>query len=267
MIAGQLIRKLLSRYRNRIVLSSVLVCLASFSLSSERIILTAALAEADYPPFYYMKGDALEGISIEVLEAVAERLDIDIQYERMPWPRVLKSLENGHVDLVTTFFNTAERAPFVVYTGTPHTFESSVFIVPSDSDIKFNGNLNAIYPYRIGAIKGYSYGKSFDTNEDLIVERVLDEPTLVRMIASGRYAIAIGNGFAVDLEAQRQGVADNIKVLPTPVDSSPIYMAFTRQREDALELASRFTETITSFKKTSDYQSMLEKYDMQPGKF
>jgi ABC-type amino acid transport substrate-binding protein len=214
-----------------------------------------------------MEGDSLEGISIDVLKYVAEYLDIDIKYERMPWPRVLKSLEHGHVDLVTTFFNTAERAPFVVYTGIPHTFESSVFVVPSKSEIVFDGNLNTIYPYRIGAIKGYSYGESFDNNEDLIVERVLDEPTLVRMIASGRYAIAIGNGFAIDLEAQRQGVSDNIKMLSTPVDSSPIYMAFSRQHEDALELSSRFTDAIAVLKKTEEYQGMLQKYDMQLGKF
>lgn len=227
-----------------------------------RLELTAALAEADYPPFYYVQDGRLQGVSIEVLQRLSERLELNISYRRLSWPRVLQSLKDGQVDLVTTFSNTAERAPTVVYTGIPHAFENNHLFTLADSDLQFTGRLEELAAYRIGAIRGYTYGEDFDTADYLLKESVLDEPTLVRMVMGGRFDAAVGNPFAIERAIGQGRPRDALRFLNPPINRSPIYMAFSRRNPAALELAARFTTALVAFKQTPDYQQLLAKYGL-----
>ncbi len=141
----------------------VLAVLSSHALSDEKPTrVRAVLAEVDYPPFYYVRDGEMAGISIEVLNHISNQINLNTSFIRLSWPRVLKSLEDGSVDLVTTFFNTAERAPFVVYTGVPHAYEINTFFALKKHEVSFNGHLESLSAHRIGMIRGYSYGHKFD---------------------------------------------------------------------------------------------------------
>ncbi|SDW35294.1 substrate-binding periplasmic protein [Marinobacter mobilis] len=234
---------------------------------SQNLTLTAALAEADYPPFYFRDDNQLVGFSIEVLDHVAKTVGVRVQYQRLSWPRVLQSLNDGRVDMVTTFSNTAERAPLVVYTGIPHAVERNHLFARNDSDVSYDGNIDSLAGYRIGAITGYSYGDDFDHASYLAVERVLDEPTLVRMVLGNRFDLAVGNPFAIRLEATKLGAAEHLRFLDPPVNRSPIYMAFSRKHPLALDLAAAFTAAILQFKATETYQGLLDKYDLRGAGF
>ncbi len=224
--------------------------------------LIAALAEADYPPFYFKQEERLAGISIDVLKEISPPLGIEIEYRRLSWPRVLKSLETGDVDLVTTFFNTAERAPYVVYTGVPHAFESSHFFTLPQSNLSYSGDLQSLRKYIIGMIRGYSYGKVYDSAEYLKKEPVLDEPTLVRMMLANRFDLAVGNPYAIRLQASLQGRPNGIRFLQPAVDNSPIYMAVSRQHPKAFRIVSELSSAISDLKKTQAYRDMLDRYDL-----
>lgn len=263
------------RHLLRRIVVSVCMVVASALASSpgiasdapQNLALTAALAEADYPPFYYRDEGQLVGFSVEVLKHVAEMVGVSVHYQRLSWPRVLQSLKDGRVDMVTTFSNTAERAPLVVYTGIPHAVERNHLFARHESDVSYDGNIDSLAAYRIGAITGYSYGDDFDNASYLMVERVLDEPTLVRMVLGNRFDLAVGNPFAIRLEAAKSGAAEQLRFLDPPVNRSPIYMAFSRKHPQALELAAAFTAAILEFKATEAYQTLLDKYDLRGAGF
>lgn len=254
-----------------VVMAGALV--ASPGIASERAAdqpdqtLTAALAEADYPPFYFRDNGQLVGFSIEVLDHVAQQVGVNIRYRRLSWPRVLQSLEDGQVDMVTTFSNTAERAPLVVYTGIPHAVERNHLFTVNGSEAVYDGDVESLAAYRIGAITGYSYGEAFDQARYLMVERVLDEPTLVRMVLGHRFDVAVGNPYAIRRVAAQTSAADQLRFLEPPVNRSPIYMAFSRKHPQALELAASFTKAILDFKATDTYQALLTKYDLRSAGF
>lgn len=249
---------------SKLGLFGALVLSTMFALAdAPPLVLRAALAEADYPPFYYVDNNGtLTGVSVEVLHSIAQSANVRIEYHRHSWPRVLKSLETGDVDMVTTFFNTAERAPHVVYTGVPHTYESSQLFVLADSALEFQGDLQGLEGLTVGVIRGYSYGLAFDSSVLLKKEPVLDEPTLVRMLLSRRFELAIGNPFAIQLAASRLLAEKRLRFLQPEVDRSPIYMAFSRKHPQALPLAERFTGLIYELKQTSAYQQMHSKYGL-----
>ncbi|MEQ5834838.1 transporter substrate-binding domain-containing protein [Marinobacter sp. NFXS9] len=225
-------------------------------------VLVAALAEVDYPPFYYTEAGHLTGISVDVLNYLADQLKLRITYKRLSWPRVLQSLERGRVDIVTTYSYTPERARDVIYVHEPHATEINVFFTRTDSDVSFDGDLHALSGQMIGMIRGYSYGLAFDDADFVHKDSVLDERTLVRMVAGKRFNVAIGNPFAIRLEASRQGVEDEIRFLSPPVDMIPIYMAISRQYPDAEGLADAFGDAIRHLKASPLYEDWLERYGM-----
>ncbi|WP_165495741.1 substrate-binding periplasmic protein [Marinobacter halodurans] len=230
--------------------------------TAEGPVLVAALAEVDYPPFYYTREGHLTGISVDVINYLADKLNLRIVYQRLSWPRVLQSLERGHVDLVTTFYYTPERARDVIYVQEPHATEVNAFFTRMDSKLTFDGDLHELEGHMIGVIRGYTYGLAFDDADFLHKDPVLDERTLVRMVVGGRFNVAIGNPFAIRLEARRQGVEDQIRLIDPPVDLSPIYMAISRQYPDARALADAFTDTIRRLKASPYYDELLRRYDL-----
>ncbi len=109
-------------------------------------------------------------------------------------------------------------------------------------------------------IRGYSYGQRFDEANYLLKEQVLDEATLVRMLVGHRFDLAIGNPFAIKLQAESQGFGDRIEFIQPTVDKSPIYMAVSRKYPNVLKLASDLTGAIYELKQTSMYRTMLQRY-------
>lgn len=255
------------RYLRRIagICCLLIIPLTGFAESAPapaRDTLVAALAEVDYPPFYFVSDGKLTGISIDVLEHVATELGLHVRYRRLSWPRVQQALKQGDVDMVTTYFYTPERARTVVYCDEPHTAESNQLFTRIDSGITFDGDLQSLAGHLIGTIKGYSYGAAFDHANDLKKDGVLDERTLVRMVLGHRFNLAIGNPFAIRLEAQRQGGLDQLQFLAPAVDRSPIYMAFSRRDARAEELAEKFTQRIRQLKTTPKYRAMVSRYGL-----
>ena len=96
----------------------------------------------------------------------------------------------------------------------------------------------------------------------MIKEAVLDEPTLVRMMLGKRFDLAIGNPYAINLQAQKQKSANRLQYLKPPVDRSPIYMAVSRKHNQALDIAAKITAAIYEIKTTERYQQWLKKYGM-----
>lgn len=231
---------------------------------SDSPVLVAALAELDYPPFYFREDDALTGFSIEVLNRVAEQLGIVISYRRLSWPRVLQSLRNGQVDMVTTFTPTPERQKMVFFTSLPHAVEHNHLFVRADRQLDYKGELQSLSPYLIGVITGYSYGAEFDQAEYLHKDEVLDEQTLVRMVLGKRFDAGVGNPFAIRLEAAKYGRAGQLTFVDPPINSNPIHMGFSRKLPQGQALAERFSQAIARLKSGPDYQQLLRKYHLQP---
>ncbi|MCJ8312955.1 MAG: transporter substrate-binding domain-containing protein [Saccharospirillaceae bacterium] len=228
---------------------------------SSQVQLTVALGETDYPPFYFVQDGKYYGSSLEIAEAVAKRLDIELVYERYPWSRVLKNLETGTVDMVIHFFNTPERASSVIHTGVPHIFESSYLFVRENSDIVFDGDLKKLQQYDISNISGYSHGKDYDNANYLNKMPVSAEDNLVNMLIRNRFDIAVGNKPTILMSAKKDGIDDKIKFLTPIIDEGPCYMAFSRIKPNSKALAAMFTEEIIEFKKTDEYKNILKKYN------
>lgn len=60
-------------------------------------------------PHYFMEGNELKGFSVDVLNAVAKKAGLKVQWVTSDWVGVLGSLQTGKVDTVGNFADTPER--------------------------------------------------------------------------------------------------------------------------------------------------------------
>lgn len=66
-------------------------------------------ASADGYPQYFKEDDELKGYSVDVIEAIFDEMDYEIEWVLTDWNGILANLESGKVDTVANFAATEER--------------------------------------------------------------------------------------------------------------------------------------------------------------
>lgn len=242
--------------------------LLSLPLSLPAQTLTVGLSQADYPPYYFVAGDVLEGAAVSIAEDIAAELNYTLVYKRYPWKRVQRNLKIGDVDMVLVYFKTPERAKDVVYTDQPHVSEKASLFVSSNMDITFNGDLNTLSAYQFFGVRGYFYGDQYAGLAENHKGDVSDESELVRRIANPNFElIGVGNQPAIEFYARQQGLESKLKFLTPAIFEGYNYFAFSRAHPDAERLANDFSSVLKNYMKSSKYRRILHKYGLSyPGK-
>ncbi|MDO3386617.1 transporter substrate-binding domain-containing protein [Gilvimarinus sp. SDUM040013] len=236
---------------------------AVIALSAQALELKAALADKDYPPFYFYDEVKQEyaGISIDICRAVAQSLGYDLTFVRMPFVRLLHDLSEGKADIACTLFNTSSRAPGITFTGVPHTFENISVFARNDRQAQAQKlDIENIKRYKIGGVRAYFYGKKFEDKGNFKKLEVNDEAQLIKVLLAKRIDYALGNKASILHQAREFGVADKLMFIEGSVYSGPIYIGFSRSRDDAHKLSAEFTKAIVRLRGSDEYQAILEHY-------
>lgn len=237
----------------------VLLCLIQPAMvSAER--LEVGIGELDYPPFYYMDEGRLTGAAVDITEDIAESLGHQLAYSRLPWARVQYFLKVGEIDMVMLYFKTPQREQDAVYVDQPHLLESSYLVVPKSMDVTFNGDLKALQQHRFLNVRGYSHGLEYDESDYLNKNAVTNETELLRQLVIQEDAVGVGNKSALTMYAERLGIHDKIRFMSPPIDQSPNYIAFSKARPDAEDLAKEFSQALKAYMQTPRYRQILDQY-------
>jgi hypothetical protein len=62
--------------------------------------------------------------------------------------------------------------------------------------------------------------------------------------------------------AKQLGVENQLLFLEPLLVNAPVFMAFSKRRPDAAQLAAEFSRELDKFEKTFEYRSLLQKYNM-----
>ncbi|HET6562993.1 MAG TPA: amino acid ABC transporter substrate-binding protein [Marmoricola sp.] len=104
------------------------------SIQDEGVITVGT--EGTYPPFTFHEGGSgdLTGYDVEVTEAVAEELGVDVQFEETQWDAIFAGLEAGRFDVVANQVSiNADRKEDYDF-STPYTFSKGVIVVLEGND-------------------------------------------------------------------------------------------------------------------------------------
>ena len=122
-----------------------------------------------------LAGVLAEDYDVEIAREVLRRAGYTIKFIQQPWARCLISMRVCQVDVLANVFKNEKRQEFLLYTDESIFNFKQFFYTSKNSNIQFNGDLNSLGSYMIGARLGFSYGDTFDKTVEsklINVERV-----------------------------------------------------------------------------------------------
>jgi len=221
------------------------------------------LVAADSAPTAYMEDGRPTGMLVDVVTEAFQRTGSQVEIRLMPWARCLAEIRNGRVDGIFSVFKLPERNEFLTYTSVPIITQVETLFVRADSDVKFDGDISQLGRFRIGTIRGTSYGIKVDSALKTGVWSTVVETnsvdSLVGMLALKRIDMAVGYRHVVLETARRKGYLNQIKELSPGIDEISGYLAFTKQR-DYSDVITNFDRALTSMKNDHSFEIIYEKY-------
>lgn len=226
--------------------------LADVQAAGELVIATSP----DFPPFENLNGTEVEGIEIDIMEIVCEKLGVELKIEQMNFDAVLPGVQAGKYDVgVSGISVTPEREKNTLFT-TPYCLAAQAIVVTADSDIAGKADLadkkiavqtaTTAETFCLG--QGYSvssYENNADAETALVTGKVdawvIDDLTAAEMVAV--YNAENENGLVILDEA---------------MTTEPYAFAFSFGSEDLVAEINKILEELVA---DGTIAAIFEKYE------
>lgn len=195
-----------------------------------------------FPPFHFVDQKKPQGMAVDYLQLVAERLGLTLDYQpELTWTEVLAGVRERRLDLIACTAASPERDAYLSLT-TPHL--SFPLVILTRRDAPFVANLGDLRGQRIALTKGIMT-RDWLVGDGLVFTTV-DVATLneeLEAVASGRADAAVQNLASASYHIEKRGLT-NLKVAaPTPYGNYDLSIGV---RSDWPELVGLLNRTLAS---------------------
>ncbi|MFL9877009.1 transporter substrate-binding domain-containing protein [Herbaspirillum rhizosphaerae] len=145
----------------RCVLLLALIPLAASSQEKEcrKVVISA---DSDYAPLQWYDGKHLTGASIEIVTTALGALNVPYEIRYVgPFHRVLKSAQEGEIDMISSLKDTPERREYLTYTNVALFSNPIAVFVARDKKFSYSG-WNDLIGKKGGVTLGNQFGNGFD---------------------------------------------------------------------------------------------------------
>jgi len=143
-------------------------------------------ATPDGYPHYYKDGNEYRGYSVDILNAVAQKSGLKIEWVISDWVGVLGSLQTGKIDTVGNFADTPERRK--QYDFTEPYYYSAAQLAVSKSNTTIHG-LSDLKGKTVAADLGSNYAnvlKEFDPKNEINLVTFDGRDVVINAVAQGK---------------------------------------------------------------------------------
>ena len=226
-------------------------------MESERII---AVIPEDFPPQYQLdKQGKPSGFAVEMLNAIAEKTNLKIEYLVKPtWKEVFSAIEQGEAILLPNVGISNKRSAYLDFTMPIEQLPISIFVNSSNSSIH---SIEDLFGKRVGVVKkniAIQVLKKYPTIDLMVLEDVADgfTPLLSHEIDAIIYPDAW-----VWTRASKADIADHLKVAGSPLLYVTRAMAVNKDNPALLKTLNSALET---YLVSSQYKALEERWKHTP---
>lgn len=179
------------------------------------------------------EGKKTTGFAVEFWEKyLAPKMGVTVQWVGpLPIPRLYSSLDNGEIDAVLAMASNPERAAKYNIPEKPFMYMKASLTFRKDDPIQSIPNLKVLEGMKIGYVEGANM-PAFMENDKISIDKVAQEDykatNFQKLLRNRIDAILDLNSISNLYEARRLGFQDQIKLLPLPVEPTPIYSIFAK---------------------------------------
>lgn len=206
------------------------------------------------------------GLNFTMLDAVAARTGLRLEYQGRPWRRCHDDLRAGRVDGTFGISVTPERQAFAAFPGgdlpdaTKRMFEGGYVLVRRRGNaVDYDGERIIGLVGLIGAEPATSIAQDLRRHGYAVDDAAPSPQALLRKLAAGRIgAAAVGTDQMLQLRQQRHAWLDDLEVLPRPLVDKPYFLALSKPLVTRHpELARRIWEAVAEVRESEAYQAEL----------
>ena len=213
---------------------------------------------AQFPPYEMVAGDgSFEGIDVEVAQAIAEKLNLELVIDDMDFDAALLAVQNGKSDIVMAGVTVNEERSAVMDFSDSYANGVQVVIVPEDSEI---ASIDDLEGKQIGCQRGttgYIYCSDTPENGGYGEENVTaydDGATAVQALLNGQVdAVVIDNAPAQEYVNANPG----LKILDTEFANEDYAIGVAKGNTALLDAINGALEELTA---DGTVQSIIDKY-------
>lgn len=242
----------------------LLWCLCCSAWAQESLL----VGWSSWHPFSFRdEQQQLQGLDIDLMEAIFNRAGFHANYSEMPWARVLRELEFGTIQLTMSANQTAERDLYARFT-LPYRNEETVLLIRRQDkgrwqEITQLSDLLSRPDFTIGLLRDFDYGTEFRTfmqspqMQQRLLIRLKMEP-LIKLLLAGRI-----QGVVMDpMGLQQLNLAglplDQLTTL-LDIQQTPVHLMLSR-RTTTLQQLQRLDEAIRTLLQSPEYGQILARY-------
>lgn len=242
----------------------LLWCLCCSAWAQESLL----VGWSSWHPFSFRdEQQQLQGLDIDLLEAIFNRAGFHANYSEMPWARVLRELEFGTIQLTMSANQTAERDLYARFT-LPYRNEETVLLIRRQDkgrwqEITQLSDLLSRPDFTIGLLRDFDYGTDFRTfmqspqMQQRLLVRLKMEP-LIKLLLAGRI-----EGVVMDpMGLQQLNLAglplDQLTTL-LDIQQTPVHLMLSRRTTTPQQL-QRLDEAIRALLQSPEYGQILARY-------
>ena len=214
------------------------------------------------------------GFMIEIAEKIFAKNGLKVQYELMPWTRVLKEVKAGHFDAAVGA--SPEDAPDFIYSKEPQGKWTVACIVLSSNPWQYGGSIESLAKVRAASSLGYVYGedsagndidKYIESNKGKSVEVLSGDfplQTAIGMLQKKRVDVILETP-EVFFDAVKQLKLDpaEFRVAAELRPRTPVWVGFSPKLATSASYAQMMQEGMIEMRKSGELKKILDKYGVE----
>lgn len=212
------------------------------------------------------KTGKLTGLDINIIEAVLDNMGEPYKWQKTPWKRVLKDMDEGFLDGAPGASITDERKQWAWFSDTYRQELVVLFVQKGKKELYPFETLTDIIKsdITIGVARGYYYGEGYKKlikNEAFArrIEKVKVNELNYKKLALGRI-----DGFLCDPVAATAGLKsldmlDMVEIHPMKVYADDVHVMFSKKRVP-WEYVRKFNKSLAELKESGEYDKILGRY-------
>ncbi|HAU4905947.1 TPA: amino acid ABC transporter substrate-binding protein [Aeromonas hydrophila] len=242
----------------------LLWCLCCSAWAQESLL----VGWSSWHPFSFRdEQQQLQGLDIDLLEAIFNRAGFHANYSEMPWARVLRELEFGTIQLTMSANQTAERDLYARFT-LPYRNEETVLLIRRQDkgrwqEITQLSDLLSRPDFTIGLLRDFDYGTDFRTfmqspqMQQRLLVRLKMEP-LIKLLLAGRIQGVVMDPMGLQ-QLNLAGIPLDQLTTLLDVQQTPVHLMLSR-RTTTLQQLQRLDEAIRALLQSPEYGQILARY-------
>ncbi len=207
---------------------------------------------ANFPPYEYHEGDDITGIDVEIAQAIADKLGVELKVEDMDFGAIIDAVASGKADMGLAGMTVRpDRLENVNFSDT-YTTAEQVIIVKDGSDI---AEADDLADKSVG-VQENTTGDMFVSEDypDADVQRYKNGADAVQALAQGKVdAVVIDNEPAKVFVAENEGLV----ILESAYAVEEYAIAIAKDNDELLE---KVNKALGELKEDGSLQKIIDKY-------